>query len=252
MKTQWCSRHESAISPVLKWQPAFCRCLNACKDQGGCTNAPSPVQLVVNYPCRSRYTGPKADGLHYTQHAVAGPAFGIECLDCGSVKSLALQIGRALQVGCDATDAGVRSEDFDRWLGPLLTGIADRSPRVEPADSSAAAVMAETEPWTCCVMVNWYFLMLSRVLDCYCNLTSRAIARSRRCAAEFWPRRVGSPERTLVLGPNTPTHSCTQLLLYRLWKKSQKRLDHALKCSQLVGEGLNGRYSIGSSRPALV
>jgi len=66
MKTQWCSWHESTISPVLMWQPAFCRSLNACKDQGGCTNATSPVQLVVNYPCRSRYTGPKADGLHHT------------------------------------------------------------------------------------------------------------------------------------------------------------------------------------------
>ena len=108
------------------WQPAFCRSLNACKDQGGCTNATSPVQLVVNYPCRSRYTGPKADGLHHTQHAVAGPTFGIDCLDCGSVKSLALQIGRALQVGCGATGAGVRSKDFDRWLDPLLTGIAGR------------------------------------------------------------------------------------------------------------------------------
>ena len=76
---------------------------------------------------------------------MAGPTFGIDCLDCGSVKSLALQIGRALQVGCDATGAGVRSKDFDRWLDPLLTGIAGRSPRVETADSSAAAVMAETK-----------------------------------------------------------------------------------------------------------
>ena len=121
MKMQWCSRHKSAISPVLNWQPAFYRRLNACKDRGGCTNATSPVQLVVSYPCRSRYTGPKADGLHHTQHAVAGPTFGINCLDCGSVKSRVLQIGRALQVGCDATGAGVRSEDFDRWLDPLLT-----------------------------------------------------------------------------------------------------------------------------------
>lgn len=102
------------------------------------------MQLVVNYPCRSRYTGPEADGLQHTQPAVAGPTFGINCLDCGSVKSLALQIGRALQVGCDATGAGVRSEDLTGGWIRFLTGIAGRSPRVETADSSAAAVMAET------------------------------------------------------------------------------------------------------------
>jgi len=83
--------------------------------------------------------------IHRTQHAVAGPAFGINSLDCGAVKSRKLQIGRALQVGCDATGAGVRSEDFDRWLDPQLTGIAGRSPRVETADSSEDAVMAETK-----------------------------------------------------------------------------------------------------------
>jgi len=57
--------------------------------------------------------------------------------------------------------------------------------------------------------------------------------RSRRCAAEFWLGRVGSPGRTLVLGLNTPTHTCTLLLLlYRIWEKSQEP-DRALECSQL-------------------
>ena len=98
---------------------------------------------------------------------MAGPTFGINCLDCGSVKSLALQIGRALQVGCGATGAGVRSKDFDRWLDPLLTGIAGRSPRVETADSSAAAVMAETKGVSMLRAVTWYFPMLSRVHVCY-------------------------------------------------------------------------------------
>jgi hypothetical protein len=112
MKMQWCSLHKSAISPGLKWQPAFFRRLNACKDQGSCINASSPVQLNELSLQVEVYRSRSGRAPSYTQHAVAGPTFGINCLDCGSVKSRVLQIGRALQVGCDATGAGVRSKDL--------------------------------------------------------------------------------------------------------------------------------------------
>jgi hypothetical protein len=111
--------------------------INYLQGPGRLQNATSPVQLAIIYPCKLRYTGPEADGLHRAHPAVAGPAFGIHC---GPVKSRTVCCRSGVMPRVPAYD-----QDFDRWLDLQWTGITGRSPRVATANSSESAVRAETK-----------------------------------------------------------------------------------------------------------